>query len=284
LIQDYLVKTTTSEAKKILLVDSDYDFLSVLSQFLKREGYKTITAVDGEEGLNKALVESPDLIILEPMLSKIHGFTLCNMVTSEFKKQIPVIIVTKHLEEEHFRKEALHDHGASAYMIRPITKNELRKVIEDVSENGKNEEQSAEEILQHPDLISGSGHPPGVEKARAASTGLDEKARQNKPGRWKSSLNSIRERLHTAIDKDEISYENYQERSIQRKKPKPGTIEDKKNEARPEKGPARAQARHDGNNGKDPARPDKVDEMLAQIMMEFGLKSSKASRNEKQPD
>lgn len=140
---------------KILLVDSDYDFLQVLIQFLTKEGYEVITAYDGEEGLNKALVESPDLIILEPMLSKIHGFTLCGMITGEFKKTIPVIIVSQHYDDENFKKEALRTHGASAYLVRPITKSELRAVIEDVLRSklkGLDEDKSVER--EHPDLIS----------------------------------------------------------------------------------------------------------------------------------
>ncbi len=140
---------------KILLVDSDYDFLQVLTQFLNKEGYEVITAYDGEEGLNKALVESPDLVILEPMLSKIHGFTLCGMITGEFKKTIPVIIVSQHYDDENFKKEALRTHGASAYLVRPITKSELRVVIDDVlisSQQEPEEDKSVER--EHPDLIS----------------------------------------------------------------------------------------------------------------------------------
>ena len=140
---------------KILLVDSDYDFLQVITQFLNKEGYEVITAYDGEEALNKALVESPDLVILEPMLSKIHGFTLCGMITGEFKKNIPVIIVSQHYDDENFKKEALRTHGASAYLVRPITKSELRTVIQDVLLSRQQEpdgDKAAER--EHPDLIS----------------------------------------------------------------------------------------------------------------------------------
>jgi CheY-like chemotaxis protein len=122
---------------------------------LNKEGHEVITAYDGEEGLNKALVESPDLIILEPMLSKIHGFTLCGMITREFKKNIPVIIISKHYTDENFKKEALRTHGASGYMVRPITKSELRTVIEDVF-RGQMEEPEVEKPaeLDHPGLAS----------------------------------------------------------------------------------------------------------------------------------
>jgi DNA-binding response OmpR family regulator len=149
------VNETKVRGLKILVVDSDYDFLQVLTQFLNKEGHEVITAYDGEEGLNKALVESPDLVILEPMLSKIHGFTLCGMISGEFKKNIPVIIVSQHYTDENFKKEALRTHGASAYMVRPITKSELRAVMDDVIRSTRPEaDDPMTEDREHPDLIS----------------------------------------------------------------------------------------------------------------------------------
>jgi len=149
------VTETKVRGLKILLVDSDYDFLQVLTQFLNKEGFEVITAYDGEEGLNKALVESPDLVILEPMLSKVHGFTLCAMITGEFKKNIPVIIVSQHYDDENFKKEALRTHGASAYMVRPITKSELRAVIDDVLRTVVQEPDEDKAVeREHPDLVS----------------------------------------------------------------------------------------------------------------------------------
>jgi CheY-like chemotaxis protein len=117
---------------KALVIDPDFDYLQMLSQFLAADGFHVVTATDGEEGLRKAMIESPDLIIMEPMLSKLHGFTLCNIVTKEFKKKIPVIILTNHYQEPRFKKEAIQVYGAAAYLNRPITKKEMRSTIFDV--------------------------------------------------------------------------------------------------------------------------------------------------------
>ena len=73
---------------KVLVIDPDFDYLQLISQFLGADGFHVVTATDGEEGLRKAMIESPDLILIEPMLSKLHGFTLCNIVSKEFKKNI----------------------------------------------------------------------------------------------------------------------------------------------------------------------------------------------------
>jgi DNA-binding response OmpR family regulator len=117
---------------KVLVIDPDFDYLQLISQFLSADGFHVVTATDGEEGLRKAMIESPDLILIEPMLSKLHGFTLCNIVTKEFKKKIPVIILTNHYQEARFKKEAIQVYGAAAYLTRPIMKKEMRATIFDV--------------------------------------------------------------------------------------------------------------------------------------------------------
>ncbi|MGD9344920.1 MAG: response regulator [Candidatus Aminicenantes bacterium] len=132
---------------KVLVIDPDFDYLQLLSQFLASDGFQVVTATDGEEGLRKAMIESPDLILMEPMLSKLHGFTLCNIVSKEFKKKISVIILTNHYQEPHYKKEAIQVYGAAAYLVRPVMKKELRSTIFDVL--GK---KSMEGMEETPDL------------------------------------------------------------------------------------------------------------------------------------
>jgi DNA-binding response OmpR family regulator len=137
---------------KVLVIDPDFDYLQLISQFLATDGFHVVTATDGEEGLRKAMIESPDLIIIEPMLSKLHGFTLCNIVSKEFKKKVPVIILTNHYQDARFKKEAIQVYGAAAYLTRPIMKKELRTTIFNVL--GKKSMEGVEEkpIPQVPDV------------------------------------------------------------------------------------------------------------------------------------
>jgi DNA-binding response OmpR family regulator len=137
---------------KVLVIDPDFDYLQLISQFLAADGFHVVTAADGEEGLRKAMIESPDLIIIEPMLSKLHGFTLCNIVSKEFKKKVPVIILTNHYQDARFKKEAIQVYGAAAYLTRPIMKKELRTTIFNVL--GKKSMEGVEEkpIPQVPDV------------------------------------------------------------------------------------------------------------------------------------
>lgn len=137
---------------KVLVIDPDFDYLQLISQFLAADGFHVVTAADGEEGLRKAMIESPDLILIEPMLSKLHGFTLCNIVSKEFKKKVPVIILTNHYQDARFKKEAIQVYGAAAYLTRPIMKKELRTTIFNVL--GKKSMEGVEEkpIPQVPDV------------------------------------------------------------------------------------------------------------------------------------
>ena len=323
------MKTANSQKMKVLLVDSDYDFLKILSLFLEKEGFQVITAGDGEEGLNKALVEYPDLVILEPMLSKLHGFTLCSKITTEFKKKIPVIVISKHHEEEHFRTEAIQAHGASVYLTRPIMKDELRKVIHDVLNNRSEEVTGASpEAFPNPDIASeteaeesrkevsaqipSDGEEIGEiaperkkffdwemllseesvaaisQEIKAAKTDTHENEttvkNQKTVGLKGFSLNSIREKLHSAIEKEEISSENYQERSIPVKTQAAlgSSDSDGDKNVEPEKEPSTVQPAACGNNGKDPVQIDRIDEMLTKIMLEFGLSPTKAAPGAKQ--
>lgn len=193
MIQDSYVIETKVRGLKILLVDSDYDFLQVLTQFLNKEGFEVITAHDGEEGLNKALVESPDLVILEPMLSKVHGFTLCAMITGEFKKNIPVIIISQHYDDENSKKEALRTHGASAYMVRPITKSELRTVIDDVLKavvQEPDENKASESKV--PDLVSDAAKEAAQKQTQEeVETKSKDKPEENKPDEDFSNIDKL---------------------------------------------------------------------------------------------
>lgn len=137
---------------KVLVIDPDFDYLQLISQFLATDGFHVVTATDGEEGLRKAMIESPDLILIEPMLSKLHGFTLCNIVSKEFKKKVPVIILTNHYQDARYKKEAIQVYGAAAYLTRPVMKKELRSTIFDVLGKKSMEGVDEKPIPQVPDV------------------------------------------------------------------------------------------------------------------------------------
>ena len=66
--------------RKILIVDDEKNIVDILKFNLNREGFTTIEAHDGEQALAKALNENPDLILLDIMLPKMDGFTVCRKI------------------------------------------------------------------------------------------------------------------------------------------------------------------------------------------------------------
>ncbi len=134
---------------KILIVDFDEDSSNALSEYLKSEDFGVIIAGDGELGLEKCKSEYPDLVIVEPMISKLHGFELCSIISHDFNGQIPVVILTKFYREEQFKIEAMSAYGASAFLSKPFKGPEILSTINDLlKEKTKESEETdmAEEI------------------------------------------------------------------------------------------------------------------------------------------
>jgi TonB family protein len=117
---------------KILIVDFDEDSNLALSEYLKSEDFDVSTASDGEAGLEKCKGEYPDLVIVEPMISKLHGFELCSIISHDFNGQIPVVILTKFYREEQFKIEAMSAYGASAFLSKPFRGPEILATIRDL--------------------------------------------------------------------------------------------------------------------------------------------------------
>ena len=82
-------------AKKVLVVDDDENTVKFLSAALEENGYEPIGALNGKEGLEKAMNENPDLVILDVMMPKKTGFVLFKQFRRDEKlKDLPVIMLT----------------------------------------------------------------------------------------------------------------------------------------------------------------------------------------------
>ncbi|MCX8161102.1 MAG: TonB family protein [Candidatus Saccharicenans sp.] len=115
--------------KKILLIDFDQEFLKFLAGALSDEGFEIVTATDGLSGFERFSEAHPDLVIMEAMLPKFHGFELCSRITSHPTKKAPVIIVTGIYKDSVYKTEALRSLGASAFFEKPLNLEELLSKI-----------------------------------------------------------------------------------------------------------------------------------------------------------
>ena len=111
-----------SEQKTVLIVEDEKNIVDILRFNLMREGYRTIEAYDGEDGLNKARSEHPDLILLDVMLPKMIGFDVCRTLRQE-GNNVPVIILTAR--EEETDKVLGLEIGADDYITKPFSMREL---------------------------------------------------------------------------------------------------------------------------------------------------------------
>jgi len=119
------------EKKKILVVEDDRSLQSAIVEMLNQEGYETVSAFDGEEGLAKLSREKPDLVLLDIILPKKDGFELLSQMKSNPEtKEIPVLILTNLGEVDKVQKAVAL--GATAFMIKADYS--IKEVLEKVKE------------------------------------------------------------------------------------------------------------------------------------------------------
>lgn len=112
----------------ILVVDDEPDVISYLRKRLETRGYNVLCASDGQEGVQTASREKPDLILLDVMMPEKDGrVTLAELKAQESTRDIPVIMLTARGESSSiFDFQAL---GAFDYIIKPFEFEELMKYI-----------------------------------------------------------------------------------------------------------------------------------------------------------
>ena len=110
--------------EKILIVDDEKDIVRMLNYNLKKEGYRTVEAYDGEVALDLAAREHPDLIILDLMLPGVDGLEVCKLLKKESKTSaIPIIMLTAKTQETD--KVVGLELGADDYVSKPFSPKEL---------------------------------------------------------------------------------------------------------------------------------------------------------------
>ncbi|OGD30871.1 MAG: hypothetical protein A2V45_09410 [Candidatus Aminicenantes bacterium RBG_19FT_COMBO_58_17] len=125
--------------KKILVVDFDEESLIALSNLVFEEGFQAVTAMDGLSAYEKFKAEDFDLVMIEPMLPKLHGFELMKRINQDPIKKTPIIVVTGIYREPSCKMEALQVYGAAAYFTKPWNKDELRSKMLNLLVNGQEE-------------------------------------------------------------------------------------------------------------------------------------------------
>ena len=114
---------------KILYVEDNADNIYMLTRRLKKKGFDIIIAGDGQEGIDRAIEESPDLILMDLSLPTMDGWTATARIKEiEAVKDIPVIALSAHAMPEH-RDRALKA-GCSDYDTKPV---DIKRLLEKIS-------------------------------------------------------------------------------------------------------------------------------------------------------
>jgi DNA-binding response OmpR family regulator len=109
----------------VLAADDDEDILALVSFRLERAGYTVIVAHDGEEALELAVREQPDLAVLDVMMPKLDGFEVTRRLRAEeATRRMPIILLTARSQDADVQQG--FDAGADDYVRKPFSPDELR--------------------------------------------------------------------------------------------------------------------------------------------------------------
>lgn len=111
--------------KKILIVDYDTKSLDAMTNLFLSYEVEILKATDGQMAYKKYKTEHPDLILLEAMLPKLHGFDLAKKIYEETKGTVPIVIVTGLYKEPKYKSEALRSFGVAQYFEKPYDSEKL---------------------------------------------------------------------------------------------------------------------------------------------------------------
>jgi len=114
---------------KILVVDDEIYIVHILDFSLGMEGYEVVTALDGEQAIEQARNEKPDLIVLDIMMPKLDGYETCKILKSEKDtRDIPVILLSA--KGRNVDQKVGFEVGADDYITKPFSP---RKLVERIN-------------------------------------------------------------------------------------------------------------------------------------------------------
>jgi DNA-binding response OmpR family regulator len=121
--------------KKILVVEDEDNLRELVQSRLEKEGFDVVTAADGFQAVVKARQDQPDLVILDLMIPKMDGYTVCRLFKSSGMAQIPIIMFTARSSPDDVRRGL--DTGADAYVCKPFESSVLLSKVTELLKIGE---------------------------------------------------------------------------------------------------------------------------------------------------
>lgn len=113
--------------KKVLIVDDEEPIRQLVSNILAKD-YTVLVAIDGEEAINMARRQKPDLILMDILMPKVDGFTACYTINQDpATRDIPVVMLTGI--DYELNKKLSREIGAQGYITKPFSPEDLRATV-----------------------------------------------------------------------------------------------------------------------------------------------------------
>lgn len=134
-------------SKKILVVDDEKSIVDILKLNLQNEGYTVFEAYDGEEAVQKASEVEPDLILLDVMLPKLDGFSVCKKIRET--SAVPILMITAR--EEEVDKVLGLELGADDYITKPFS---VRELMARIKANMRRLDRESTQSTENSDIVN----------------------------------------------------------------------------------------------------------------------------------
>lgn len=120
-----------TDKKKILVIDDEKDARTIISTLLEMEGFEVVSMEDALEGLEKTRSWQPDMVVLDVMMPKRDGYSICRLLKfDERTKNIPVVLLTALFDDK--KKKLGTEVGADAYIVKPFEGDKHLKILKDL--------------------------------------------------------------------------------------------------------------------------------------------------------
>jgi DNA-binding response OmpR family regulator len=107
---------------RVLIIEDELPMRTALADCLEGEGYRVLTAADGEAGLKRAIAEKPDLVLLDVMMPRLDGYAVCAELR-RLSNPVPILMLTAKGQVDD--RVAGLDAGADDYLVKPFSTEEL---------------------------------------------------------------------------------------------------------------------------------------------------------------
>ena len=161
-----------------LVVDDEQEIRQLVQRTLEARGYAVETAADGEQALARADALIPDVILLDAMLPKVHGFEACQRLKSSSRTRlIPVVMMTAVYRGWRFAQDARENYGAEDYVEKPFRLDDLYRRVQAARESSAarlaSEPTAAEPLVQRARELLAAGDVDGAGAALAEAVRAD---------------------------------------------------------------------------------------------------------------